>query len=153
MYSKYQGKYSIKNPQKYAGDPYQVFYRSLWELAVMRWLDLNDSVKSWSSEEVVIPYRCPTDNKLHRYFMDFKITFSNGDVYLIEVKPKCQMSPPKRGKKSEKFFLKEVLTYGKNQSKWKQAKKYAEDRNYKFQIWNEDALEKLGIRVIGSNGR
>lgn len=150
MYSKYQGKFRPRNIAKYVGNVDLIHYRSGWEFSVMLWLDNNDQVIKWSSEEVVIPYRCITDKKIHRYFMDFKITFKTGDVYLIEVKPRAQMSPPKRGKKTERRYLKEVFTYGKNTSKWKQAKKYAEDRGYKFQIWNEETLEKLGIKLIGT---
>lgn len=33
-----QGIYSLKNPQKYKGDPYNVVYRSSWELKVIFYL-------------------------------------------------------------------------------------------------------------------
>jgi len=146
--SKYQGKFNPKNPSKYKGDPTGIIYRSGWELSAMIWCDSHPDIVEWSSEEVVIPYRCKTDNKLHRYFIDLKIKFKNNTVYLIEIKPKCQVLPPQRGKKKEKTFLFEVQQYMKNVSKWKHAKEYAEDKGYIFQIWTEGTLTKLGIKIL-----
>jgi hypothetical protein len=36
-------------------------------------LDKDPSIVEWSSEEHVIPYRSPIDNRMHRYFVDFYI--------------------------------------------------------------------------------
>ena len=69
----YKGRYSIKNTSKYEGDPSRCVFRSLWERQVFRWCDENPSIIRWSSEETVVPYRCKTDNKIHRYFPDFYI--------------------------------------------------------------------------------
>jgi len=33
----YQGKYKIKKPEKYAGNPGKVVYRSLWERQAFKW--------------------------------------------------------------------------------------------------------------------
>ena len=62
----YKGKYKIKKPEKYIGDYKNVVYRSLWERQAFKWCESNTRVKSWNSEEVVIPYKCKTDNKIHR---------------------------------------------------------------------------------------
>ena len=51
----YKGKYKIKNPDKYLGDPSNVIYRSGWELAVMNWADTSPQIRKWGSEETVIP--------------------------------------------------------------------------------------------------
>ena len=40
------------------------------------------------------------------------------------------------------------MTYIKNESKWKAAKKYADDRGYHFEIWTENTLKKLGIKLL-----
>ena len=66
----YKGKYKVKKPEKYDGDFTNVIYRSLWERQFFRWCEDNSDVVRWSSESVVIPYRCKTDNKMHRYFVD-----------------------------------------------------------------------------------
>ena len=78
----YKGKYKPINVKKYKGDPTKVIYRSLLERRFMVYCDTNSSILQWNSEEVVIPYRSPLDNRIHRYFVDFWIKFrdKNGDV-------------------------------------------------------------------------
>lgn len=140
----HQGKYAPKNPQKYEGDPTKIFFRSSWEFKVMRWCDSNPNIISWSSEETVVPYICKTDNKVHRYFVDFKIKVVNKEgitkTYLVEVKPKAQTVPPAQPKKKTKRYLTEVMTYAKNVSKWAAAKQYCAERGYEFMIITEDEL-------------
>jgi len=60
IYMAYRGKFKPKNPNKYKGDANGIVYRSLWERNAFRWLDENDSIVAWNSEEIVIPYRCAT---------------------------------------------------------------------------------------------
>jgi len=86
----YRGRYTVKNPAKYDGDPTKVVFRSLWERQAFRWMDNNPSVIKWQSEETVIPYRCKTDNKIHRYFMDIKMV-TKEKTFLIEIKPKNKL--------------------------------------------------------------
>lgn len=143
----YKGKYKVKNIKKYKGDPTKVVYRSLWERQVFRWLESQSFIEEWNSEEVVIPYICETDHRPHRYFMDVYFKTTDGKRYLIEIKPKAQTQPPTQKKKTKKF-ISEALTYTKNISKWKAAKSYAEDRGMIFQIWTEDTLKSLGIKVL-----
>ena len=87
-------KYIPVFPEKYSGDPTNIIMRSSWETRFATWCDKNPSILKWSSEETIVPYRCPTDNKIHRYFVDFKITTVNGKTYIVEVKPKSQTIPP-----------------------------------------------------------
>lgn len=141
----YKGKYSPLNPSKYAGDPTDIIYRSLWERQVFKWCDYSSSVVKWSSETIVVPYRCKTDNKIHRYFIDLYIEFSSGKKILVEIKPKSQYQPPIKGNKSDKKFLIEVLKYAKNTSKWEAAQQFAEKNGVEFQIWTEDTLTKMGL--------
>ena len=98
MYMSYKGKYKPEYPKKYKGDPTNIIYRSLWERKFMRYCDLNESVYQWQSEEIIIPYKSPIDNRIHRYFPDFfiKYTDRNGKKrsVVIEVKPKRQLKMP-----------------------------------------------------------
>ena len=146
----YSGRYRTKNIGKYDGDHNKIFYRSLWERQTFRWLDENPEVKKWSSEEIVVPYRCSSDGKMHRYFVDLKIVFSNGKTYLIEIKPKSQMKEPKRSSRTTPKYIREVFTYAKNISKWEAATEYCKDRNWTFEVWNEDTLKGLGIKLLTS---
>ena len=144
----YSGRYSVKNPSKYNGDPSNVIFRSLWERSLMKFLDDCPDVVKWMSEGTVIGYVCGTDRKPHRYFVDFTITFKNGETHLVEVKPEKETIAPKQPKKKTQRYILEVVTYIKNQSKWTAAKKYAEDHGMIFSVWTEKTLSKLGIRLL-----
>ena len=146
----YKGKYKIKKKEKYAGDANAVVYRSLWERQCFKWCEDNPKVKLWNSEEVVIPYKYEVDKRLHRYFVDLLVQMENGDTYLVEIKPKKETTPPKKPKRKSKKYLKEVLTYVKNQNKWEAASEYADAKGWKFQVWTEDTLKNLGIKLLKS---
>ena len=145
----YKGKYTIKNTKKYLGDPTKVIYRSLWERQAFKWCESNPRVKKWNSEEIVVPYKCKTDNKLHRYYVDLLVELDNKDIILVEIKPKRETVPPK-GKRKTKRYIKEVTTYIKNTSKWEAATQYANHKGWKFQVWTEDTLANLGIKLLKS---
>jgi hypothetical protein len=104
------------------------------------WCDKNSNIINWSSEETIIPYRCPTDNLIHRYFVDFKITINTGKTYLVEVKPKYQTIAPVYPGKRTKRYLTESYAYMKNQAKWEAANIYAKDRGWEFKIITEHEL-------------
>ena len=140
----YSGKFTPKNSSKYRGDPTSIIYRSGWEKNVMLHLDENTKVVSWSSEEVVVPYRYDVDGRVHRYFVDFFVEYSSGQKLLIEVKPFKETQVPK-GNKRTKRYINEGLTYVKNQNKWEAANDYAKDRGWDFVIWTEKDLEAMGI--------
>ena len=142
----YKGKYKPSYPQKYKGDPTNVIYRSLWERKFMVYCDKNENVLEWSSEEIALPYKSPLDNRIHRYFPDFYIKVKEGNKiqkYLVEIKPKRQVSEPKVPKRKTKGYIYEVKEYVKNQAKWKSAQEFCEDRQWKFKIMTDD---DLGIR-------
>lgn len=140
----HQGFFKPKNPQKYKGDPTNIAYRSAWELRLMLYFDLQPAIIWWSSEEKVIPYRSPIDNRIHRYFPDFIINKKdiNGKIetIMIEVKPKAQTLEPIRKEKTSKRYLNEVMTYGVNQAKWDAAENYCKDRGWKFMIFTESEI-------------
>jgi hypothetical protein len=137
----YTGRFKPKNPTKYRGDPTNIVYRSRWELVVMQKFDDHPDIIEWSSEELVIPYISPVDNKRHRYFPDFFI--KRRDKYgviesiLIEVKPLAQTKPPKVLAKPTRRYINEVYTYGVNQSKWAAAEAVCKDRGWKFMVMTE----------------
>lgn len=142
----YSGKYIPKNPNKYLGDPTNIWYRSLWERRVMVHLDDNPNVIEWSSEEIIIPYLSPVDNRWHRYFPDFLVKARNKlgitETIIIEVKPEKQSIPPPLKKRITKQYIQEVVTYGINEAKWKAAVEYCKNKNWTFKVITE---KNLGI--------
>lgn len=140
----YKGRFSPKNPKKYLGDPTNIIFRSLWELKVMKYLDENDGVLEWRSEELAIPYFDPTTGKNRRYFPDFivKARAANGGTktLMIEVKPKKQTIEPKVQKRKTKQYIMEVTTWATNTSKWKAAREFCADRGWEFTFITEEDL-------------
>ena len=139
----YSGRYIVKNTNKYKGDFTKVTYRSLWERNAMRWCDDNPKVKSWSSEEVVIPYYYDVDKRYHRYFVDLKIITEEKTI-LVEIKPEKETAPP-TGERRTKRYINEGLTYIKNMNKWEAAEDYCKDRGWEFQIWTEKTLQEMKL--------
>ncbi len=141
-----QGIFKPKNPSKYQGNPTNIIYRSSWELMFMRWCDTSASIIKWGSEELVIPYVSPIDNRYHRYFMDFQLLVKEATgknvVVLVEIKPKAQCMPPmlKEGKKPSKSYLNQVMTWEVNQAKWKAATELCRKKGWQFKIVTEDHL-------------
>ena len=141
----YSGIYKPQNPSKYRGNPCRIIYRSLWERKFMNFCDNNPNIIEWGSEEVIIPYRCPTDGRVHRYYPDFYIKVKNKSgktsKYIIEVKPKKQTKAPDlKPKRKTAAWKRSVNTYMKNCAKWRAAEEYCDDRMMKFMILTEDHL-------------
>lgn len=140
----YQGIFRPKNPHKYIGDSNNIIYRSSWECRVMNWLDQNDDILTWASEELIVPYKSPVDNRFHRYFPDFLVKVKTRDgntkTMMIEIKPKKQTLPPEQRKRVTKQYIEEVMTYGVNQAKWKAAQEYCMDRGWEFRVMTEEHL-------------
>lgn len=143
----YKGKYKVRAPYKYKGNPTKVVYRSSWELKFMNYCDTNTNILEWGSEEMYVWYKSPVDNKPHRYFPDFyiKARESNGQVkkYIIEVKPQRQTQPPAKPKRQTRGYLREAFEYAKNQAKWKAANEWCLDRGFEFKVLTE---KELGIK-------
>ena len=146
----YKGSFKITKPEKYMGDYTKVVYRSLWERQCFKWCENNPNVKAWNSEEVVVPYLSRADKRMHRYFVDLLVEMTSGEIFLIEIKPKIQTKPPVKPKRKTKKYINEVVTYVKNQDKWESADKFAKHKGWKFQIWTEDTLKNLGIKLLKS---
>ena len=134
-------KWIPKNKDKYMGNWENIISRSSWELKIFKWMDENPNVTEWHSEECVIPYMSPVDNKYHRYFPDVFARIKGADgrikAYLIEIKPYAQTIEPKVKSRITKQYINEVCTWAVNQSKWKAAKLYCLDRNWTFMTLTE----------------
>ena len=143
----YQGKYIVRNPNKYLGDHTNVVFRSSWELKFLAWCDNNPNVLQFSSEEIVIPYRSPVDGKIHRYFVDVFVKIKESQTktttYLIEIKPRKQTIEPIPKKKVTKRYIKEVTDWAINREKWKAANEYALDRGWEFRVMASDTGDKF----------
>jgi hypothetical protein len=140
----HRGKFRPDRPAKYLGDPSNIVYRSSWELKFMRYLDSHPNVIKWGSEELIIPYKSPIDNRIHRYFPDFiihkKSEKGTVECTVVEIKPKDQTKPPEPQTKRTKKYINEVYTWGINSSKWKAAEQYCKERGWQFVILTEKEL-------------
>jgi hypothetical protein len=139
----YKGWFRPRNPQKYKGDAKNIVYRSSWELRVMKWLDENPSVIWWASEELVIRYRSPVDQRIHRYFPDFILRVKRKagleKTLVIEVKPHSQTIKPVQKRKTKKF-ISEAATYAINQEKWRAADLFCQEHGWEFMVLTEKDL-------------
>ena len=133
-----QGKYVLKNPDKYIGNKTPT-YRSSWEWAVMNMCDNNPAIDKWASEAVKIPYRCPLTGKQTIYIPDFFVNFVDKEgrkhAEVWEVKPANQQLLEKVGKNpyNQAQFI-------KNQAKWAAANIWCKNQGIKFRILNENDI-------------
>lgn len=143
-----KGKFKPKNPKKYKGNPTQIIYRSSWERSFMNWVDLNENVEQWQSEEKIVWYYDPCTKKKRRYFPDFIIYYKDKNgihkTEMIEIKPYKQViGPNPHPKRRTKSWMNEVRTFITNQAKWAAAKDYCEDRGWSWRIITEKELGLL----------
>ena len=139
-----QGKFNLKNPDKYVGRKTPT-YRSSWEFAFMRFCDEHPNVAQWASEAIRIPYRNPLTGKHTIYVPDFFIAYAdkNGKsrVELIEVKPANQTFREQLGK-SRANQAHWVI----NQAKWTAARAWAKQKGIFFRVINEGDIFHQGRR-------
>ena len=139
----YKGLFKPKNPKKYKGDPSNIIYRSSWERKVMGWLDDNQNVIWWASEELPIPYVSPVDRKVHRYFPDFIVRIKRKagleKTLVIEIKPHKQTQKPVQKRKTKRF-ISEAATYAVNQEKWRAADLFCQEQGWEFLVLTEKDL-------------
>jgi hypothetical protein len=132
------------NPKKYLGDPTRIMSRSNWEFKLMVKFDQSSDVLAWASEEIVLKYLSPVDNRVHRYFTDFLVVNKDKRVTLIEVKPYAQTQPPimKKGRRKD-VMVNETCTYLVNQAKWKAAEEYCRQRGWTFKVITEKEIPQF----------
>ncbi len=136
-----QGIFVPKNINKFIGS--KAIYRSGLELKFFRFCDDNKNVVKWGSENVIVPYYSPLDNKGHRYYVDNYIEIFEGKKltkYLVEIKHSRETKPPKTKYRNRKHLLYEQKTFVTNQAKWKAAREYSKKRGYQFIILTEKEL-------------
>ena len=137
-----QGKYTLKNPDKYVGGRSPT-YRSSWEWAFMRMCDNNPNISKWASESIKIPYRNPFTGKYTVYVPDFFVVYNdkNGSqkVELIEVKPANQTDLKKIGNSQSN-----KAHYVLNQAKWSAARAYSKQKGIYFRVINEGDIFHQG---------
>lgn len=143
-----QGIYRLENREKYIGTS-EPIYRSSWEHTVMRYFDTSKNILRWGSEIIKLPYVYEVDGKVHNYYIDFYVEVLTKEQitkkFIIEVKPKAQKSPPKKPKNNNQKAIRrykyELVTYIKNQNKWKYAEIFAKNNGMEFLIIDEDTLK------------
>jgi len=139
-----QGKFQIKNPEKYIGNRTPT-YRSSWEWAFMQFCDNNPSIEKWASEAVKIPYRDPLTGKHTIYVPDFFVVYvdKNGRQHaeVIEVKPASQALKEKvgRNKVNQAHFV-------RNMAKWEAARAWCKQQGLFFRIVSESDIFHNGKR-------
>lgn len=141
-----KGYFTPRHPKKYVGDLNKIIYRSSWELSFMNFLDNNPSIEQWGSEILSIPYRKPTTGRIHKYYPDFWLKYTNKEGVivqeLIEVKPVKQTKQPTTVGKSKKTQLYEALTWSINKAKWRSAKLFCDKYGMKWRILTENEIFK-----------
>jgi hypothetical protein len=139
-----QGKFNLKNPEKYVGNKTPT-YRSGWEFTFMKFCDEHPAVSQWASEAIRIPYRNPLSGKQTIYVPDFFIVYAdrNGKqrVELIEVKPSNQSLKEKLGRSRAN-----QAHWVVNQAKWEAARAWCKQKGILFRIVTEEDIFHTGKR-------
>jgi hypothetical protein len=139
-----QGYFTPKHPEKYVGDVTKIKYRSSWELQTNQFFDNNPNILRWGSEILIVPYIKPTDNKLHKYYIDYFVEYVNSEGEIkreaIEVKPLQQTKLSKSRNPKTKLY--ENLTFAINTCKWKTAQRWCAERGMVFRIVSENSIFK-----------
>lgn len=137
-----QGKYNVKNPDKYVGTKSPT-YRSSWEFVFCKTLDEHPGVMNWASESIQIPYRDPLTGKQTIYVPDFFIVYLDKNkkkhAEVIEVKPESQTKRDKLGK--SRYNQEQYI---KNLAKWEACQIWCKQRGLTFRIVNEGDIFHQG---------
>lgn len=139
-----QGKFQLKNPEKYIGLKTPT-YRSSWEWAIMNMFDNNAAIQKWASESIKIPYRDPLTGKHTIYVPDFFVNYvdKNGIQHaeLWEIKPANQSVKEKVGRNKVN-----QAHYVKNMAKWEAANAWCKQQGVKFRVISENDIFHNGKR-------
>lgn len=138
----YQGIFIPRFPKKYVGDVSNIVYRSSWERRFFAYCDESPGIRRWASEEIVIPYVSPLDQRIHRYFPDVWLESQTPlgiKTFLIEIKPKSQTAIRPHIRKSQKL-LRESLAVAVNHAKWDAAKTFCAHQSWTFLVLTEEHL-------------
>ena len=133
--SKYaQGKYQIKNLEKYIGKKTPT-YRSSWEFTFCNFCDNNPAIVNWASEAIQIPYRNPVTGRNTIYVPDFLIVYLDANqkqhTELIEIKPLSQVTMETAKSVKDKYSV------AINMAKWAAADAWSRANNIRFRVVTE----------------
>ena len=136
--SKYaQGKYQVKNTEKYAGKALPT-YRSSWEFTFCLLCDNNPSIIQWASEPFMIPYRNPLTGKNTVYVPDFLIVYIDKNqqrhAEVVEIKPSKETTMETAKSTRDKAAV--VL----NMAKWAAARAFCQQQGLVFRVVNEQDI-------------
>lgn len=109
------------NPKKSCNE--RVYYRSLFELNAILYLESNEAVLSYKIEPYQIEYSFM--GKKRNYVVDCLVEYRNGKKVIVEFKPNCH------------------LKNDKNVAKFESAKIFAEKMGYEFEVWTEKTHDFL----------
>lgn len=131
------GKFTVKNPAKYAGrrDP---TYRSSWEFTFMLFCDNNPNVLQWASEPFMIPYRNPFTGKRTVYVPDFMIVYIDRNqkqhAEVIEVKP------TREARMESARSVRDKASLALNIAKWEAAHDWCRQQGIRFRVVTEQDI-------------
>ena len=133
--SKYaQGKYTVKNTEKYVGRK-EPTYRSSWEFTFMAFADNNPSVLQWASEPFMIPYRNPFTGRNTIYVPDFMMVYvdrtGQKHAEVVEVKPSKEVSM------EAARSVRDRAAVALNQAKWAAAHAWCKAYGMRFRVISE----------------
>ena len=94
-----------------------VYYRSMFELNAIVFLERDDNVISYSVEPYRIEYTC--EGKTRNYVIDYMIEYQDGRKVLVEIKPSCHTTNPI------------------NIAKFDAASRFSSGLGMSFEIWTE----------------
>lgn len=128
------GKFTVKNPEKYIGKRVPT-YRSSWEFAFMNFCDNNPAVTQWASEGIKIPYFNPVLGKQTIYVPDFIIVYQDANkrqhTEVVEIKPLAETTMESaRGPRDK-------LSVAINMAKWAAADAWCKANNMRFRVVTE----------------
>ena len=136
-----QGKFQIRNPEKYIGKGVPT-YRSSWEFTFMNFCDNNPAVLQWASEAIHVNYRNPFTGKNTIYVPDFLIIYQDKDGKrhgeVIEIKPSSQSTMENAKSVRDKAAV------ALNMYKWEAARKFCAAQGLQFRIVNEKDIYHQG---------
>jgi hypothetical protein len=139
-----QGRFEMKNPDKYVGKRTPLA-RSSWEFVFMRMLDENPGVINWASESIQIPYQDPLTGRYTIYVPDFFMVYADKSgkkhAEVIEVKPASQTFREQVGKSR---YNQEQ--YVKNLAKWEAAQVWCKQQGLVFRVVNEGDIFHQGAK-------
>ena len=136
--SKYaQGKYQIKNPEKYTGRKTPT-YRSSWEFTFCTFCDNNPAVLQWASEPFMVPYRNPLTGKNTIYVPDFLIVYVDKNqqkhAEVVEVKPLKETTM------ESARTVRDKAAVALNMAKWEAARAFCRNYGLTFRVVTENDI-------------